>query len=252
MSQLLRLPFQSYHHLRQWRDQKLSGESDQDQHVERFYQAMKYWFERMPATIRVYDYEADDRAYYADVQIEIRVGNQSTQVYLMTLITPAMAAFEKAGAADWGVEDMDWGTPLEEITDPFGTRNVLWDFERLGPDEVVAAVRAWSDKFWPDFECEYRYECIENAQDELLEGEFMDWREFESITDSKVSHCRVLLQCASSKIEKMRTWALGLGCKSVYVLQNNMVLLDGFPRESLSSIKSDWPDLEFVASSSIS
>jgi|AntRauTorcE11897_2_1112592.scaffolds.fasta_scaffold00044_60 hypothetical protein len=251
MNQVMQLPFQSYNRLKRWYETNLRESNPETEYHNRclriYYEGMKHWFENMPASVRVFDYDNGRQGQYADVQLEIPVGGQPSQVYLMTLVTPRLVSEKWKVAGDFGLSELDFGCPIEEVADPFSNPTVIWECPSLTPDEIVKAVQAWSDKFWPDFECDYTFEAVEEGMsDAPLDGDFRDWEEFDRMTEPQLSHCRVLLQCEASQVETIEEWALSEGCSSVYVSQSHMVLLDGLPRESLPTIKNNWPDCAFA------
>lgn len=246
----LHLPFQAYHYLREWYESKYRRDSPDSDYVNRqvqtYFEGMKHWFHHQPATIRVCSYGEDEN--YTDVQFEMYVGRSSIQIYLMTLVTPEALTSHHEIAKDFGVTDLDMGVEVKDLDDPFSRPTVIWPAPKLKPDEIVKAVEAWSKHFWPDFECEYRYEVLEeDLSEDLLEGEFKDWRAL--VKTAHDSHCKVLLQCDPVMVPDIQKWALDKGCTGIYVSQNFLVLLDSLPISLLEDLEAAFPALAFVAAS---
>lgn len=251
MPSALHLPFQAYHQLREWYLAKyrkdLPDMSYQNRLVQTYYDGMRHWFHHQPAEIRVFSYDEDNN--YADVQYEIYIGESSIQVYLMTLITPRALSDHYEAAADFGIETTDFGAPIEDLTDPFCRPTVVWDADRLDPPEIINAVEAWSRHFWPDFNCGYQYEMIQDGiSGEMLDGDFMDWRAFtDKVSDS---HCKVLLQCDPAQIPEIKKWAVDKGCDGVYVSQSHLILLESCPIAALPELEKAFTSIDFVVASS--
>jgi len=226
---VMNIPFQSYRLLKEWyRTYHNSGEdSFHNKRVLVYYEGMRLWLESMPATIRIHDHpmpSSEQVVEHTTVQFELPLGDgTSSLVYLMTLVTPHFATCEKPIL---GEDDFDCSIQLSDLDDPFGRPTVIWDTPSLSREEVLKAVRAWSTRFWPDFECDFVFE---RDREESPVG----------------AKCRVLLQCDEGEVEGIQAWAIERNCTNVWVSQNQMMLLDGFLVTLLASLTSEWPDLFF-------
>lgn len=234
--ELVAVPFRAMHNWKKW-----AGE---DPCV--LAKGMKQWFMMEPGqVVHVFslDAHAGDR-HYCDVQIEIVTPERRRQVYLMTLITKQYAREQDAMAFEFGEPSgLDLGVPMKHLGDPFQNPTIQWP-RLLDEVEVVKAVEAWKERYWPDWKATLVWGELHDVS-HVLEGPTMG--ALSPALREGVTHCDVLLQCDARLLDDVKAWAATYGVLGVQVVGEFLISITMLPAVALDRLEDALPDIPYIA-----
>jgi len=232
MGELKRVPFRAMHTWRKWAGDEPCVLAT----------GMERWLKSPgPSRVLVWSEDASmGERHYCDVQVEVSTRYGSRQVYLMSLITDEFVRSQEEIARDFGEEELDSGVQFSHVEDPFSNPLVRWP-DPVDPDEVVRAVRGWTNRFWPDWEVDLVWGEV-GDETHLWEGV----ADADVLLSGEITHCDVLLQCDSRLLGDVLKWASTYSAESVSEVGDYMLAIKRLPTSALPHLAKTWPDLHYV------